>query len=113
MSRDSLHSAGVASEDEPETGDEGHAHGMHGAVDLVTPRRIPGWVWNSSDPATRLKVELRQSAAIVGEAEASRLRPDLRLAGIGDGRHSFVIELDQALPQGSLESVSVLAKGSS
>jgi hypothetical protein len=56
----------------------------------------------------RLRVRLMIDGEPYGEQAADRLRPDLRLAGIGDGAHAFAIMLPDGLADGRAHSISVV-----
>lgn len=69
---------------------------MNGRVDALDGNRLHGWLWDEARPEERLKVRLMLDGRAVAEILADQSRVDLRRNGIGDGRHAFSIELDDA-----------------
>jgi len=69
---------------------------MNGRVDALDGNRLHGWIWDEVRPEERLKVRLLRDGAVVMEVDADQGRIDLRRNGIGDGRHAFAMELDDA-----------------
>jgi glycosyltransferase involved in cell wall biosynthesis len=53
--------------------------------------RICGWAWYPANPDRAVTVELVVDDVVLGEATACMDRPDLKSAGIGNGRHAFAI----------------------
>jgi alginate O-acetyltransferase complex protein AlgJ len=64
---------------------------LEGWVDLRTSASVRGWVWNRDNPADRLRVIARTQSHILASGVADIYRPDLETAGIGDGRHAFIL----------------------
>lgn len=60
-------------------------------LDVVSIERVVGWVKDKNLVDHRSLVELRSNDIIIGCAEASEFREDLKKAGIGDGSHCFRI----------------------
>jgi hypothetical protein len=69
---------------------------MNGRVDALDGNRLHGWIWDEARPEERLKVRLMCDGVVVMEVAADQGRIDLRRNGIGDGRHAFAMELDDA-----------------
>jgi hypothetical protein len=69
---------------------------MNGRVDALDGNRLHGWIWDEARPEERLKVRLMLDGRAVAEVVADQSRIDLRRNGIGDGRHAFSMELDDA-----------------
>lgn len=69
---------------------------MNGRVDALDGSRLHGWIWDEARPEERLKVRLMLDGRVVAEVVADQSRIDLRRNGIGDGRHAFSMELDDA-----------------
>jgi hypothetical protein len=67
---------------------------LHGRLDAIENRRLFGWVWDADRPDDRLVVTVRWEGRVVATTIADRPRIDLRRNGIGDGAHSFDVELD-------------------
>ncbi|KFC70031.1 hypothetical protein FG93_03046 [Bosea sp. LC85] len=70
---------------------------LNGRVDALDGNRLHGWIWDETRPEERLTVRLKLDGRVAMEAEADQSRIDLRRNGIGDGRHAFAMELDDAL----------------
>jgi glycosyltransferase involved in cell wall biosynthesis len=75
----------------------GAQRSLRGHIDEATRTTIRGWVWDPETPGERIWLELVEGEAQLATAVASDDRPDLALAGIGDGRHAFSIELKPGL----------------
>lgn len=69
---------------------------MNGRIDALDGNRLHGWLWDEARPEERLKVRLMLGERVVAEVVADQSRIDLRRNGIGDGRHAFSMELDDA-----------------
>ncbi|RDJ22151.1 hypothetical protein DWF00_23710 [Bosea caraganae] len=69
---------------------------MNGRVDALDGNRLHGWIWDEARPEERLRVRLMLDGRVVAEVVADQGRIDLRRNGIGDGRHAFSMELDDA-----------------
>ena len=65
---------------------------IRGTVDEMSHARICGWAWNPAKPRTALVLVIRIDGLQVARVVANAYRPDLEAAGIGDGRHSFVLD---------------------
>lgn len=72
------------------------ADGAVGCIDLLTSNRLEGWAWRPGQPDQPVTVQLLLDGWIVRSVDATQYRPDLEQAGIGDGRHGFVLPI---LPQ--------------
>ncbi len=70
--------------------------GAVGCLDLMTPDRLEGWAWHPGKPSQPVTVQLLLDGWIVRSVDATQFRPDLEQAGIGDGRHGFILAI---LPQ--------------
>src|SRR6266702_4712934 len=68
-------------------------HPLQGYVDEASSSRITGWVWNPQQPNSRIELELMDGNARLATVMADQFRSDLRQAGIGDGRHAFLVPL--------------------
>ncbi|MBK3737219.1 hypothetical protein GAY29_30030 [Azospirillum brasilense] len=69
------------------------ADGAVGCLDLLTADRLEGWVWRPDRPDRPVSVQLLLDGWIVRSVDATRYRPDLEKAGIGNGRHGFVLPI--------------------
>ena len=67
--------------------------GPVGTLDGYHDGTLLGWAWTPDDPNARLQVELVLDGTPGGCFLADVLRPDLRDAGMGDGRHGFAIPI--------------------
>jgi hypothetical protein len=63
--------------------------GITGYIDIVSGRRISGWVWDPAQPERRFDVAVFVDDVGVATVRADRLRQDLAKSGIGDGRYGF------------------------
>lgn len=79
----------------------GPAARLEGFVDAQDGGRLYGWAWDRLHPDERLHVEVSLDGAVVANATADQLRPDLRANSIGDGQHAFEVEV----PDGSAPTV--------
>lgn len=70
---------------------------LNGRVDALDGNRLHGWIWDEARPEERLIVRLLRDGVAVQEAVADQSRIDLRRNGIGDGKHAFAMELDDAV----------------
>lgn len=70
---------------------------LNGRVDALDGSRLHGWIWDEARPEERLIVRLLRDGVAVQEATADQSRIDLRRNGIGDGKHAFAMELDDAV----------------
>ena len=59
-------------------------------------QQVCGWAYDSSSPAARLEISVRIGDEFYASGIADIARQDLLLAGIGDGRHGFVIDVADA-----------------
>lgn len=70
---------------------------LNGRVDALDGNRLHGWIWDEARPEERLVVRLMRDGKVLMEGIADQSRIDLRRNGIGDGRHAFALELDDAV----------------
>jgi hypothetical protein len=61
-----------------------------GHVETCTEKCVSGWVWDPSNPALRETVDIYIDGQLVKSILASRPRPDLVSARIGDGNYGFL-----------------------
>jgi hypothetical protein len=82
---------------------------LNGRVDALDGNRLHGWIWDEARPEERLIVRLLQDGKAILEVTADQSRIDLRRNGIGDGRHAFSMELEDAVAdaRGELAVVGV------
>jgi glycosyltransferase involved in cell wall biosynthesis len=70
---------------------------LQGHVDSAKWPQVKGWVWDPATPGERIRLELAEDHRRVLTVLASVSRPDLVLAGIGDGHHGFDIDLNDSV----------------
>jgi glycosyltransferase involved in cell wall biosynthesis len=68
---------------------------LKGHVDLARWPFVKGWVWDPELPNERIRLVLAESGNRLLTTVASVNRPDIAMAGIGDGLHGFEIDLNQ------------------
>ena len=67
-----------------------------GFLEYAGARQVSGWAYDSSSPAARLEISVRIGGEFYASGIADIARQDLLLAGIGDGRHGFMIDVGDA-----------------
>jgi len=80
-----------------------------GYIDRVLERRVTGWVLDRDEPARPIEVEITLDGAPIARGCADRFRKDLAENGIGNGQHSFDIQVDHALPLDQKNRVAACA----
>ena len=73
---------------------------VHGHFDDLLHGNADGWVYFPNQPHRRADVEVLCDGRVVARGQASRLRPDLQEAGIGDGHCAFSLPIDPLLFDG-------------
>ncbi len=73
---------------------------LRGEVDCLTRDRISGWAQDTEWPDTPVSLLITVNDQLLHRVLADRPRNDLRVAGIGDGRHSFDVTLRGLSPLG-------------
>ncbi len=61
---------------------------------------VQGWAYAPDEPQRRLTVEILARGRLVAATVADLPREDLAQAGIGDGRHGFLVDLSRVLRRG-------------
>lgn len=79
---------------------------MHGCLDAVELGLVYGWAWNPQAPDQPVSVDIQLDGVSIGSCVANIFRPDLRDAGIGDGRHAFQFRLPASLLDNKVHTVS-------
>ena len=64
--------------------------GLRGSVDVVTTKLIAGWAQGTEYPEAPVCLDIYAGGQLIGQTLANGYRDDLRQAGLGSGRHSFV-----------------------
>ncbi len=70
---------------------------LRGNVDTATRERIEGWVQDTDAPTHPVSLLLTVGDVLLARVLANQYRQDLAAAGVGNGRHSFVVRLDARL----------------
>ncbi len=83
---------------------------IQGRIDAVANDRVYGWVWDRGSPERRIEVVIRVGERDLGTVVADRARSDLRLNGIGDGRHAFEFSLPDDLDDSTRQGLIALAR---
>jgi glycosyltransferase involved in cell wall biosynthesis len=78
------------------------------SIDATTDRGIDGWVMIPTHPSHRCVVALKEGSKIHARTVASRFRPDLQAAGIGDGCHAFLLPMPRPLLDGAEHNLEVI-----
>jgi len=66
-----------------------------GFVEHADTTRVSGWAYDSGAPEARLEVTVRIGDQFYASGFADIARGDLLAAGIGDGKHGFVIDVSE------------------
>jgi hypothetical protein len=66
---------------------------VKGLVDFAGTNYVSGWAYDSEAPAVRLEITVRIGDEFCASGFADIERDDLLMAGIGDGKHGFSIDL--------------------
>ena len=77
---------------------------LRGSLDFVADGRLYGCAWDQGNPGRTVEVEVFAGDSSLGRAKADAARPDLKMAGVGDGRHGFVFALPPAINAGTLSA---------
>ncbi len=78
-----------------------------GTLDKAEHDEISGWVWDPEKPDEPVDVEVLDDDVVVLRTTADFYRKDLQDAGVGDGRHGFVLRGLSAVLSGSRHRVRV------
>jgi glycosyltransferase involved in cell wall biosynthesis len=68
-----------------------------GHLDIMVGHQLLGWAWMPAMPTKKPTVYFFVNRFLVGKSSASKFRPDLLTAGIGDGRHGFAFNIDSSV----------------
>ena len=83
---------------------------IRGYVENLRAFQVRGWAYDISAVGQHVVVELRAGADVLGNAVADQFRSDLAAAGVGDGAHGFVINVDKTLPTDDPEKLGVFVR---
>jgi Sulfotransferase family len=67
-----------------------------GFLEHADIKYVSGWAYDSSSPSARLEVIVRIGDEFYASGFADIARHDLLLAGMGDGKHGFAIDVSEA-----------------
>lgn len=79
-------------------------------LETATCSAIKGWVWNTSQPLARTKVQVYDVTA-KGSALLATLTADLPSKGVGDGKHGFAFVPPNSLRNAVAHKLSVRING--
>ena len=69
---------------------------LQGHIDVAKWPRVKGWVWDPEAPSERVRLEFVEGPRRLLTVLASLGRPDLAVAGIGDGMYGFDVDLNDS-----------------
>jgi glycosyltransferase involved in cell wall biosynthesis len=81
-------------------------------LDEITDKEAVGWIMRDERPSHRYVVALKENEQVLTRTVASRFRPDLLAAGIGDGCHSFVLPMPRSLLDGAEHLLDIVEQES-
>jgi hypothetical protein len=77
-----------------------------GYTERVTDKgEIVGWAWDQTRPNDSISVEVYDGDVKIGEITADLFRQDLQTAGMGSGKHGFILPAPAKLRDGSPRTV--------
>ena len=82
--------------------------GFHDAADCNV---VAGWAWNANEPNNPVNIDIYDGVTPVATISANVFRPDLVTAGIGNGYHGFIYNVDKLLKNGQPHSIRVRFAG--
>ncbi|MDB5395277.1 MAG: putative glycosyltransferase, partial [Rhodospirillales bacterium] len=68
-------------------------HTFRGSLDTVSREKISGWAFDSATPKAQVAIVVSANDQMIWRGVAGQLRPDLAMAGIGDGFHAFTLDI--------------------
>ncbi len=80
---------------------------LRGDVDVASHDIVEGWAWDPDRPDASVSLVVLAGGAVLGRCLANRFRHDLLEAGIGDGRHAFVLQFRNGLSRGERHAIEV------
>ena len=69
------------------------AMALHGGIDVLSHRRIVGWVWESGAPDVPVPLVVAIGSRVLGRVTADLYREDLEIEGYAQGRCGFELAL--------------------
>ncbi len=70
---------------------------LAGHIDHADRHSLTGWAMDPARPGEPVELELVLDGEVVGQFPADRHRADLEQAGLGDGRHAFLVQIPGGL----------------
>ena len=71
---------------------------LNGNIERVDRNGVQGWVRDEAEPATPVSLSVMVDGAPVSRVLANTYRQDLEQAGLGTGRHGFLLKLEGLSP---------------
>jgi ubiquinone/menaquinone biosynthesis C-methylase UbiE len=81
------------------------------SIDTIRSHRISGWIFHPGAADKYVEVTVSLDGMVIGKQIAAKYRPDLRLAGIGDGDHAFDVYLALVIAPKELSRLTISALG--
>ena len=78
----------------------------HGSLGVTDTTRIVGWAWDKNRPDAPVSVDIYDGNTLLTTVTADQFRKDLVDAGIGNGKHGFVLETPAALKDNQRHEVT-------
>jgi hypothetical protein len=85
-----------------------------GWLDIADCSGISGWAWDSSQPSSRLQIDLYDGSihgAPFASVAAANYRLDLKQAGMGDGAYGFFLSTPESLKDGRTHAIVAAIAG--
>jgi hypothetical protein len=73
------------------------ASDMQGRFESAARWGVAGWAFDPARPEVRLGFDLVRNGAVLAQFQADSARPDLAMAGLGEGCCAFAVRLDPGL----------------
>ncbi|HEX5506652.1 MAG TPA: SH3 domain-containing protein [Thermomicrobiales bacterium] len=89
------------------TPDDRPAVAYAGRQEETTCDTLRGWAWDRTQPDQPVYVQIFDGARLLATLRADEPRPDLRVAGIGDGAHGFQYALPPTVRDGRPHEIRV------
>ncbi len=85
--------------------------GYEGSFDYAGCDLISGWVWNLRKPSAPVTIQILDGDKAIQTMVAAKVRPDLRVAGKGDGAHAFDAPTPAGIMDGQQHQIAVRTQG--
>ena len=76
-----------------------------GNLDIAKCDTIAGWAWDAEDAYNEVSVSIFDGDTLLASVRADGVRPDLKVAGKGDGNHAFVLPVPASIKDGRSHSI--------